>query len=183
MDDSELDLEELNPNRNPEGNWLVRNRSNESLRLSYLFLWNFAQRLASGNPEELDDSFFHDLLVFKVDLSDNNSQVMQNYEKLMISVRQELNLFINGVSYPDTAGGSPLSLGIQDSLYLDQLATTLGGLDGIVGFCLAGNYNCSAQLLQDLQMGQYSIYGDSDSTKKRVKNLLEFRAKHDVPPQ
>jgi len=183
MDDIEPDLEELNPNRNPEGNWLVRDRSNESLRLAYLLLWNFAQRLASGNPEELDDSFFHDLLVFKIDLSDRDSQVMQNYEKLMISVRQELNMFINGVSYPDTAGGSPLSLGIQDSLYLDQLATTLGGLDGIIGFCLAGNYNCSTELLQDLQTGKYSINGDSDSTKKRVKNLLEFRAKHDLPAQ
>ena len=120
MTNQEIHEEGYEKTRNPDGNWFLNNRSNESLRLAYLFLWNYSQRLYIGNPEVLDKTFFEDLLVFKVDLSDSGRDGSQNYEQLMISVQQELNYFVNGASYPGNNHSGALSLGIKDSEYLDQ---------------------------------------------------------------
>jgi hypothetical protein len=162
-------------NRNPEGNWFDRNRTNESLRLGYLLLWNFAQRLDVGNPEKLDEKFLEDLMIFKVNLTDSGIEDSQNYEKLMVSVHQELNYFVNGTNYPGISDSSALSVEIKDAKYLDQLALTLGGLDGVVGFILSGNQNCSIQLLSELHKSSYSINLGSDSTKSRVEKQLLLR--------
>jgi hypothetical protein len=175
MIDNEINQEGFEKNRNPEGNWFFHNRSNESLRLAYLLLLNFSQRLSIGNPHKLDERFFEDLMIFQVNLSDSGQEASQNYEKLMQSVRQELNYFINGASYPETSDGSALSLEINDSEYLDRLALTLGGLDGVVGFILAGNHNCSNQLLLDLESSSFSIELGTASTKSRAGKQLSLR--------
>ena len=159
--------------RNPQGNMTQVGRTNEALRLGYLLLWNFANRLGDGNSEELQEDFYRDLFIFKVDLADKESDKTLNYERLMIEVRNELNYFINGAPYPEKSNFR--NLGIEDSNFLDAVADTFGGLDGIVGFILAGNSSCSKELLQDLSDGKYSIEGDFDSTRKRVQELLEWK--------
>jgi hypothetical protein len=108
-----------------------------------------------------------------VDWSDNGLDKSLNHEKLMVELRHELNYFINGAPYPEKAHFR--NLGIEDSNFLDAVADTFGGLDGIVGFILAGNSSCSKKLLQDLADGKYSIEGDFDSTRKRVQEILEWK--------
>ena len=159
--------------QNPRRNERNVGRTNEALRLGYLLLWNFANRLGYGDPKELGDDFYNDLIVFKVDWSDNGLDKSLNHEKLMVELRHELNYFINGAPYPEKAHFR--NLGIEDSNFLDAVADTFGGLDGIVGFILAGNSSCSKKLLQDLADGKYSIQGDFDSTRKRVQEILEWK--------
>jgi hypothetical protein len=159
--------------QNPRGNERNVGRTNEALRLGYLLLWNFANRLAYGDPKELDQDFYKNLIVFKVDWSDNGLDKSLSHEKLMLEVRHELNYYINGAPYPEKAHFR--NLGIEDSNFLDAVADTFGGLDGIVGFILAGNSNCSIELLNELADGKYSIYDGYDSTRKRVQELLEYR--------
>ena len=159
--------------RNPQGNMSQVGRTNEALRLGYLLLWNFANRLGYGNAEELQQDFYNDLIVFKVDWADKDSDKTLNYEKLMVEVRNELNYFINGSPYPEKSNFR--NLGIEDPNFLDAVADTFGGFDGIVGFILAGNSYCSRELLNDLAEGRYSIYGDIDSTRKRVQELREWK--------
>jgi hypothetical protein len=50
--------------RNPQGNMSQVGRTNEALRLGYLLLWNFANRLGYGNAEELQQDFYNDHLCF-----------------------------------------------------------------------------------------------------------------------
>ena len=159
--------------QNPRGNERNVGRTNEALRLGYLLLWNFADRLAHGNSKELDQDFYKNLIVFKVDWSDNGLDKSLSHEKLMLEVRNELNYFINGAPYPEKAHFR--NLGIEDSNFLDAVADTFGGLDGIVGFILAGNDTCSAELLAQLIDGKYSIPGTTDSTRQRAQELLESR--------
>jgi hypothetical protein len=170
MDDlGNYDKNKQNPRRNERN----VGRTNEALRLGYLLLWNFANRLGYGDSKKLGDDFYNDLIVFKVDWSDNGLDKSLNHEKLMVELRHELSYFINGAPYPEKAHFR--NLGIEDSDFLDAIADTFGGLDGILGFILAGNSSCSKELLQDLADGKYSIEGDSDSTRKRVQELLEIR--------
>ena len=159
--------------RNPQGNWAQVGRTNEALRLGYLLLWNFANRLGYGDSTNLGEDFYNDLIVFKVDWADKESDKTLNYEKLMVELRNELNYFINGAPYPEKAHFR--NLGIEDSNFLDAVADTFGGLDGIVGFILAGNSNCSVKLLNELADGKHSIYDGYDSTQKRVQELLEWK--------
>ena len=159
--------------RNPQGNMAQIGRTNEALRLGYLLLWNFANRLGYGDSKNLGEDFYNDLIVFKVDWADKESDKTLNYEKLMVELRNELNYFINGAPYPEKSHFR--NLGIEDSDFLDAVADTFGGLDGIVGFILAGNSNCSIELLNELADGKYSIYDGYDSTRKRVQELLEWK--------
>jgi hypothetical protein len=170
MDDlGNYDKNKQNPRRNERN----VGRTNEALRLGYLLLWNFANRLGYGDSKKLGDDFYNDLIVFEVDWSDNGLDKSLHHEKLMVELRHELNYFINGAPYPEKAHFR--NLGIEDSNFLDAVADTFGGLDGIVGFILAGNSNCSKELLQDLADGKYSIGGDFDSTRKRVQEILEWK--------
>jgi hypothetical protein len=169
-----VDLGNYDKNKqNPRRNERNVGRTNEALRLGYLLLWNFANRLGYGDSKKLGDDFYNDLIVFKVDWSDNGLDKSLNHEKLMVELRNELNYFINGAPYPEKANFR--NLGIEDSNFLDAVADTFGGLDGIVGFILAGNSSCSKELLQDLADGKYSIEGDFDSTRKRVQEILEWK--------
>ena len=60
------DLGNRDKNRqNPRGNERNVGRTNEALRLGYLLLWNFADRLAYGNSKELDQDFYKNLIDFK----------------------------------------------------------------------------------------------------------------------
>ena len=90
-----------------------------------------------------------------------------------MELRNELNYFINGAPYPEKSHFR--NLGIEDSNFLNAVADTFGGLDGIVGFILAGNSNCSIELLNELADGKYSIHDGYDSTRKRVQELLEWK--------
>jgi hypothetical protein len=168
------DLGNRDKNRqNPRGNERNVGRTNEALRLGYLLLWNFADRLAYGNSKELDQDFYKNLIVFKVDWSDNGLDKSLSHEKLMLEVRHELNYYINGAPYPEKSHFR--NLAIQDPNFLDAIADTFGGFDGIVGFILAGNDMCSSELLAQLIDGKYSIPGTMDSTRQRAQELLDSR--------
>jgi len=169
------DLDDYEKSRkNPRGTWRDVGRSSEALRLGYLLLWNFANRLKYGNAEVLDEDFFRDLFSFNSNWADTESEKSLNYEKLMVELCDELNFFINGAPFPEKHN-SFLDLSIQDPRYLDFIAHILGGLDGIVGFILAGNSNCSRELLMDLAQSDYVSLVDSDSTRKRAQEFLEWK--------
>lgn len=166
--------------KNPRGNQSGVGRTNESIRMAYLLLWNFALRVLNGNPESLSTDAnifndpFQDLLSFKSVWADNIKKQESNYRKLMIDLTDELNIFINGVKFPGVSIDSD-NLHLKDPDYLDAVANSLGDLDGIVGFILSGNYCCSTQLLKELAEFNYESYSDKDSTSDRAKKVLSFR--------
>jgi hypothetical protein len=91
----------------------------------------------------------------------------------MVAVCEELNIFINGVSFPRSSQDSVLGLEIKDSKYLDAIARSLGDLDGIVGFILAGNQNCSISLLEELSLHSYSNISTNSTTKSRALKIFK----------
>jgi hypothetical protein len=144
------ELGDYSKNRlNPQKNQVQVGRTNEALRLGYVLLWLFAHRLEISNPEELNSDEYQDLILLQMNW-ESEERSTRNYAKLMVAVCDELNMFVNGVDFPHTSMASILSLEIKDSRYLDAIAKTLGDLDGIVGFILAGNKNCSVALLKEL---------------------------------
>ena len=90
----------------------------------------------------------------------------------MVAVCDELNIFVNGVSYPYSSQDSALGLEIKDPKYLDAIAKTLGDLDGVVGFILAGNQNCSIALLKELSLHNYANTLTNSTTKSRALETL-----------
>ncbi len=159
---------------NPEGNQVAVGRTNEALRLGYVLLWLFSRRLELSNPAEIDESEYQDLLLLQKFWESEDLRT-KDYGKLMNAISKELNIFINGVDFPHTSEASVLDLHVKDAEYLDQIANTLGNLDGVVGFILSGNENCSQKLLSSLEKSNYSINVGSDSTKKRVQNQYSYR--------
>ena len=158
---------------NPQKNQREVGRTNEALRLGYVFLWLFARRLEIGNPEVIGLDEYHDLNLLRVNWESEVDRT-KNYGKLMVAVCEELNVFVNGVGWPDTPRGSMLGLHIKDSRYLDDLAQTLGNLEGVVGFILAGNENCSIPLLKELSTYNYSnIWTNSTTSSRALKTLKE----------
>lgn len=168
--------------KNPRGNQSGVGRTNESIRMAYLLLWNFALRVLNGNPESLstganifNDPFQDLLFSFKNIWADNIKKQEPNYRKLMIDLTDELNIFINGVKFPGVSIDSN-NLHLKDPDYLDAVANSLGDLDGIVGFILSGNDCCSTELLKDLTEFNYESYLDKDSTSDRAKKVLSLRS-------
>jgi hypothetical protein len=158
----------LNPQKNQTG----VGRTNEALRLAYVLLWLFARRLESSNPEEISLDEYQDLNLLKMSWESEEHRT-KNYEKLMIAVCDELNIFVNGVDYPQSSSDSMLGLHIKDSRYLDAIAQTLGGLEGVVGFILAGNENCSIALLEELSAYDYYTTLPNSSTSSRALETLK----------
>jgi hypothetical protein len=155
---------------NPTGNFTQTGRSNEALRLAYVLLWNFSKRVSDGNPEKLDHTYFDDIITFKVPRHSKIEDPEPDYEKLMVDVQKEFNFFVNGSEY-----GENEILAIRDAKYLDALAQIFGDLDGIVGFILAGNKNCSVDLLENLTESDYFLLSRGTSTKERAMSALESK--------
>ena len=156
---------------NPLGNQTQIGRSNEALRLAYILLWNFAQRVSEGNPEKLDERYFDELITFLVPRSAKDESPEDSYPGLMLEVQSELNFFINGSRFAQKAG----DLAIRDSKYLDALAETIGDLDGIVGFIISGNHHASVQLLRELSESDFHLVSQGSSTRKRALASLETK--------
>jgi hypothetical protein len=152
---------------NPRGNQTEVGRTNEALRLGYVLLWLFARRLEISNSSMIDSDEYQNLNLLQInwDTEENRSK---SYSKLMVAVCDELNIFVNGVSFPRSSQDSVLGLEIKDSKYLDAIARSLGDLDGIVGFILAGNQNCSISLLEELSLHSYSSISTNSTTKSRA---------------
>jgi len=149
---------------NPSGNQSQVGRSNEALRLAYILLYNFAHRVGGGNPEKLGEEYFADLYTFMVPRNARNESPDPSYRGLMLEVQSELNFFINGSRFDEKSN----NLAIRDSEYLDALADTLGDLDGIVGYILAGNVDASDKLLAELSKSEFYLVSRADSTRKRA---------------
>jgi hypothetical protein len=115
--------------------------------------------------------FFEGLIYFSGDIFGDAG----TYAHLMHQVRWELNFFINGCNFPGNGECTQNDSHIKDPVILDWLADSLGDLDGIVGFILAGNPNCSKKLLEDLSESDYSHMGTS--TRVRVLDWLQSESK------
>ena len=157
---------------NPQGNQTEVGRTNEALRLGYVLLWLFARRLEISNSSTIDSDEYQNLNLLKINW-DNDENRSKSYSKLMVAVCDELNIFVNGVSFPYRSQDSALGLEIKDSKYLDAIAKILGDLDGVVGFILAGNQNCSVELLQELSSQSYSNTATNSNTGTRARKTLE----------
>jgi hypothetical protein len=118
----------------------------------------------------LQSKLNNDWLTF---LSDLAMFVPKNcdYEYLMAKSSKELNILVNGhdsIGYMDTRiGVTP----IDDPDLLDQLADSLGGLDGIFGLILACNQYISQELKSDLMKSDYYLTLPKTSTKELIENL------------
>ncbi len=157
---------------NPQGNQIEVGRTNEALRLGYVLLWLFARRLEISNSNAIDSDEYQNLNLLQINW-DTHENRARSYSKLMVAVCDELNIFVNGVSYPYSSQDSALGLEIKDPKYLDAIAKTLGDLDGVVGFILAGNQNCSVELLQELSSQSYSNIFTNSTTGTRARKTLE----------
>jgi len=156
---------------NPSGNQTQVGRSNEALRLAYILLWNFAERVSEGNTEKLDEFYFNDLMTFKVSRNARNEEPSLSYQTLMLDVQDELNYFINGSRFNQGSN----NLGIRDTAYLDALADVLGDLDGIVGYILAANIHSSERLLEELCESDFHLVSTGQSTKTRALASMEAK--------
>ena len=169
------ELGDYSKNRlNPQKNQTQVGRTNEALRLGYVLLWLFAHRLEISNPDEINLDEYQDLMLLQKNWESEESRT-KNYAKLMVAVCDELNLFVNGVDFPQSSTGSFLGLEIKDSKYLDAVAKALGDVDGIVGFILAGNQNCSIALLKELSLHNYANTWTNSTTKSRALETLHKR--------
>ena len=157
---------------NPQGNQTGVGRTNEALRLGYVLLWLFARRLEISNPTIINSDEYQNLNLLRINW-DTEEHRTTSYPKLMVAVCDELNIFVNGVSFPHSSRDSMLGLEIKDSKYLDAIAKTLGDLDGVVGFILAGNQNCSVTLLQELTSKSYPNISTNSTTGTRARKTLE----------
>lgn len=167
------ELGDYSKNRlNPQKNQVQVGRTNEALRLGYVLLWLFAHRLEIANPDEIHLDEYQDLNLLQMNWESEEHRT-RNYAKLMVAVCDELNIFVNGIDFPQTSMGSILGLEIKDSRYLDAIAKTLGDLDGIVGFILAGNQNCSVALLQELALHNYADTSTNTTTRSRAIETLK----------
>jgi len=158
---------------NPSGNQSQVGRSNEALRLAYLLLWNFAYRVANGNPEKLEESYYSDLLIFLTSKVTRDETPEPSYHGLMLEVQNELNYFINGADFDETLTLGACDLGIRDPEYLDEIAAVFQDLDGIVGYILAGNLYASEKLLTQLCESEFYLVSRSSSTKERAISTLK----------
>jgi hypothetical protein len=166
------ELGDYSKNRlNPQKNQTQVGRTDEALRLGYVLLWLFARRLEISNPDEINLDEYQDLLLLQKNWESEERRT-KNYAKLMVAVCDELNIFVNGVDFPQPSRGSFLGLEIKDSKYLDAVAKALGDLDGIVGFILAGNQNCSIALLKELSLHNYADTSTNSTTKSRALETL-----------
>jgi hypothetical protein len=158
---------------NPSGNQTQVGRSNEALRLAYLLLWNFAYRVADGNPEKLEAKFYSDLVIFMTSKVARDETPEPTYHGLMLEVQNELNYFINGAHFDETHTLGRYELGIRDTEYLDEIAEVFQDLDGIVGYILAGNFYTSEKLLTQLCESEFHLVSRLSSTRERALETLK----------
>lgn len=160
-------------------------KSEEALRLRYVLLFLYANRLISHKDSDgvnFDTADREAALTLLGSSWRKSSDKIKDssYPQLMHEVRDELNFFINGDKFPRKSSDNNFQRHISNPKFLDYIALVLGDLDGITGFILAGNESCSDDLLNELQEFDYQYKLTFSSTKIRAQDTLQIRNRNRV---